>query len=92
MGRDDPSRRSSPQITQMEMGADDLEVAEKVAAKLGYKQTAYTSTSDMWGLYCLSEHPEHSGPHHGGCVVKTEEFGIIFVQNLEDLGLSKLAK
>lgn len=54
--------------------------------KLGYQQTAYTSTSDLIGLFCLPENPEHSrGPIRGGCIIKTQEFGLMFVQIQEDI-------
>ncbi len=75
-------------LTQLEFEDSDFEQAEKIAAKLGYKQTAYTSTSALWGLFCLSENPEYSkGPHTGGCIVKTKELGFLFVQDTEDLHL-----
>lgn len=75
-----------PIITPVEMTSEDIEQAERLAARLGYTQTAYTSSSALWGLFCLPENPEYStGPIHAGCIIKTEQFGMMFVQDLEDL-------
>ena len=82
---------TAPAINQVEMTDEDIARAEQVAARLGYKQTAYTSSSALWGLFCLPENPEHStGPVCGGCIVKTAQFGLLFVQDLEDLHLDDL--
>jgi len=79
---------SAPVLTQVEFSRDDFDRAEGMARKLGYKQTTYSSTSDLCGLFCLSENPEHSsGPRSSGCVIKTVEFGLCFIQTEEDLGL-----
>lgn len=72
-----------PPITQLEMSEDDIVFAERIAARLGYLQTAYTSTSGLWGLFCL---PDHSRHRHG-CIIKTAQFGFMFVADLEDLQL-----
>lgn len=72
-----------PLITQHEMSEEDIEFAERMAARLGYLQTAYTSTSQLWGLYCLPDHARH----RKGCIIKTLELGFIFVADLEDLNL-----
>lgn len=75
-------------LTQVEFEEADFPIAERVAKALGYKQTAYTSTSALWGLFCLPENPEYGrGPDLGGCIIKTKELGLMFVQNLEDLRL-----
>jgi hypothetical protein len=50
---------------------------------LGYDQTAYTSTSALWGLFCLRSRPTQ----RAGCIIKTRQFGLLFVQDLEDLNL-----
>lgn len=87
-----------PPITQMEFDEADHEKAERIARRLGYEQYAYTSTSALWGLFCLPENPAHweAGAKHriktlppfvGGCIIKTREFGLLFVQDEEDLGL-----
>ena len=77
---------NAPNITQLEMDNKDLAKAEEVAKRLGYHQTAYTTTSSLWGLFCLAENPEHCrGPRRKGCIIKTEQFGLLFVQDLEDL-------
>lgn len=79
---------SVPSLTQVEMSEADIEFAEKIAAKLGFTQTAYTSTSQLWGLYCLPDHAQH----RHGCIIKTRELGFLFVADLEDLQLHDLAE
>jgi hypothetical protein len=75
-----------PPITPLEFGESDFDKAEALAKALGYEQTAYTSTSALWGLFCLPENPEHSkGPIRGGCIIKTKQFGLLFVQDTEDI-------
>ena len=75
-----------PTIHQIEMDDKDTLRAQMLAERLGYIQTAYTSTSSLWGLFCIAENPEHAnGPIHKGCIIKTKEFGLMFVQDLEDL-------
>jgi ribosomal protein S8E len=81
---------STQVLTQVEFEGDDFEVAEKIAARLGFEQTAYTSTSALWGLFCLPENPEYAKSGQatkGGCIIKTEELGFLFVQDGEDLHL-----
>lgn len=78
----------APPLTPLEFDEPDFARAEKMARKLGYEQFAYTSTSGLWGLFCLAENPEYSeGPKTGGCIIKTKEFGLIFIQDEEDLGI-----
>jgi len=38
-------------------------------------------------LFCLPENPEHSrrGPKHGGAIIKTAEFGLVFFQLAEEI-------
>jgi hypothetical protein len=79
-------------LTQVEFTKSDLEKAEEIAKALGYKQTAYTSTSALWGLFCLPENPRAplyslAAPTNGGCIIKTRELGFLFVQDGEDRGL-----
>lgn len=77
-------------LTQVEFEEDDFEKAEKIARRLGFEQTAYTSTSALWGLFCLPENPEYAKPGQatkGGCIIKTRELGFLFVQDGEDLHL-----
>lgn len=75
-------------------GHTTITLAERLAKALGYQQTAYTSTSALWGLFCLPENPEYwKGPRRvlqGGCIINTRELGLLFVQDLEDLGLEDL--
>lgn len=68
-------------LTQVEFDEADFPVAEREARRLGYTQTAYTSSSALWGLFCLADYAKH----REGCVIKTIEFGLMFVQTLEDL-------
>ncbi len=82
-------RATTQALTQVEFSEADFPKAEALAAKLGYKQTAYTSTSALWGLFCLNENPATwKGPRRAleaGCIIKTRELGLLFVQDLEDL-------
>jgi len=75
-----------PPITPLEFTEEDFPLAEKLAKALRYQQTAYTSTSALWGLFCLPENHEHAkGPIHGGCIIKTKEFGLVFFQLAEEI-------
>ena len=83
-------RNTTQLLTQVEFDEADFPIAERIARRLGYKQTAYTSTSALWGLYCLPENPataKAGEATHGGCIIKTIELGLMFVQDLEDLHL-----
>lgn len=77
----------APPITPLEMGNEEIELCERAAKRIGFTQTAYTSTSGLWGLFCLPDHARH----REGCFIKTREFGILFVSDLEDLKLHDLA-
>lgn len=81
-----PQTTKAKPITVLEMSDAEIEIAERMAAAKGYSQTAYTSTSDLVGLTCL---PERTFPKHGGTVIKTREWGFMFVQDCEDLNLDK---
>lgn len=70
-------------MTMMEMNEADISTAKRIAKRLGFAQHVYTSTSDIIGLFCL---PDHAGHRHG-CVVKTKEFGFMYVSDLEDMQL-----
>lgn len=72
-------------LTQLDFEEEDFEIAERMAKALGYTQTAYTSTSALWGLYCLPDNARQCS----GCVIKTKELGFLFVQDLEDVHLDK---
>lgn len=50
----------TPPLTQLEFDGEDFDKAERLAKALGYQQTAYTSTSALWGLFCLPENPYQS--------------------------------
>ena len=76
----------TPPLTQIEMSDKDIDFAERIAKRLGYSQTEYTSTSDLVGLFCLPDN-RHM---RAGCLVKTREFGMIFISDLEDLKLDDL--
>lgn len=78
-----------PKITQLEMSESDIEFAERAAARLGFTQTAYTSSSGLIGLYCLRDSADDK--KLAGCFVKTLEFGLLYVCGLEDLQLHDLA-
>jgi hypothetical protein len=75
-----------PSLTQLEMSEAEVSLCEEAAKRLGYEQTAYTSSSMIWGLYCLPENPKfRNKPHRGGVFMKTAELGILFVAGLDDL-------
>lgn len=85
---------NAPQIDQIEMTEEDIEFAERIAERLGYEQTAYTSSSALWGLFCLNENPAtwRGNPQalRKGCIIKTEQFGFLFVMDLEDMQMGDL--
>jgi len=75
-------------LTQIEFDEVDFPKAQRLAERLGYSQYAYTSTSALWGMFCLPENPRTAKPGEattGGCIIKTKELGLLFVQDLEDL-------
>ena len=77
-------------LTQLEFDETDFPIAERIAQHLGYSQTAYTSTSALWGLFCLPENPataKRGEAIQGACIIKTRELGLLIVQDLEDLHL-----
>lgn len=78
--------QTTPPLTQLEMSEPDVAFAERIAKKLGFTQTAYTSSSGLWGLFCLPDHARH----RHGCIIKTKEFGFLFVADLEDMQLHDL--
>jgi len=81
-------REQPPAITPLELTEKEIELCERAAKRIGFTQTAYTSTSGLWGLFCLPDHAKH----REGCFIKTAEFGIMFVSDLEDLQLHDLAE
>lgn len=76
----------APNLTQMEFEESDFAVAEKIARRLGFRQTVYTSSSALWGLFCLPDRPTQ----RHGCVIKTKELGFLFVADLEDMLMGDL--
>lgn len=80
--------KETQSLTQVEFSPEDFGIAERLAKHLGYLQTAYTSSSALWGLFCLPENPrtaKRGEATKGGCIIKTKELGLLFVQDLEDL-------
>ncbi len=71
-----------PPITPLEFDESDFPQAEAMAKQLGFTQTAYTSSSALWGLFCLRDRPAQK---LSGCIIKTREFGLMFVADAEDL-------
>ena len=71
----------APIIEQVEFTEEDHARAKEIAFKLGYTETAYTSGSALWGLFCMAR-----GHKRKGCIIKTKQFGMMFVQDMEDLG------
>lgn len=76
------------QLSLVEMGEAELALAQKVAKRLGFKQTAYTSTSAIPGLFCLPDHAKHKH----GVLAQSKELGLIWIADLEDLKLYDLAE
>ncbi len=70
-------------LTQEEFEPDDFAKAHKLAEALGYTQTAYTSTSALWGLFCMRD--SATDRKHDGCIIKTRQLGFMFVQTDEDI-------
>jgi hypothetical protein len=78
-------RTDTQALTQLEFTSDDHDVSDRIARHLGYTQTAYTSTSALWGLFCLRDSAQDRKPE--ACIIKTRELGFLVVSDLEDLGL-----
>lgn len=79
----------APPLTQLEFQPADHAIAERIARAMGYEQYAYTSTSGLWGLFCLPENPARATGRktQHACIIKTKEHGFLVVQLAEDLGL-----
>lgn len=73
-------------LTMVEFRDADFDAAERMAKRLGFTQTAYTTTSALWGLFCL---PDRPAQRHG-CIVKSRELGLMFVATLEDMHMTDL--
>ncbi len=71
-------------LTQKEFSPADFAQAVKMARALGFTQWAYTTSSALWGLFCLPDRPRQ----RRGCIIKTAELGLLFVQDAEDLLLA----
>jgi hypothetical protein len=70
-----------PTLTMLEFAPEDHAPAIALCARLGYGTSyAYTSSSDIPGLYCL---PLRASQRQT-VIVKTAEFGLIAVQTFED--------
>jgi hypothetical protein len=81
--------RDTATLTMEQFTPADHRRAERLAELLGYAQTAYTTTSALWGLFCLGENPDRNPSHRptrNGCIIHTRELGLLFVQDVEDLG------
>lgn len=88
----DRQENEAPVIHQVEMTENEIEDATRMANELGWEQTAYTSTSALWGVFCLPENPAtwrgSKRALDGGCIIKTKEFGLVLIQDREDLHLA----
>lgn len=82
------SANQPPPITPLELSKAEIALCERAAMRLGFTQTAYTSSSGLWGLFCFPDRPTQ----REGCFIKTAQFGIMFVSDLEDLKLHGLAE
>lgn len=67
---------------------DDHELmrAEAFAVALGLLPHSYSTTSDLIGLFCQNVNGTIKG-----CVVNTEEFGLMFMADAQDLNCPHLA-
>lgn len=85
-------KSETPPITQLAFTESDHDLAEAIAKRLGYTQFAYTSSSSLWGLFCMRDNPEYnpSTPKIDGCIIKTAEFGLMFVADIEDMHMEDL--
>jgi hypothetical protein len=70
---------AGPPLTQVEFGERDREKAERIARRLGYTQTVYTTSSALWGLFCLPDR----ATQRRGTIIKTRELGLLFVQDVD---------
>ena len=79
-------------LTMLEFEPKDHDIAERIAKHLGYAQTVYTSTSGLWGLFCVNENPERWRGNRNAlqerCIIKTREMGFLIVQTTENLHLA----
>ena len=73
-------------IEMIEFNGEDIKQANLIAKKLNYKATAYTSGSALIGLFCWN----YTKGSLRGCIIKTEQLGFLFVQDMEDLNLKEL--
>ena len=83
-------QQTTQALTQEEWTDQDFEIGHRVGRAMGYAQMVYTSTSALWGLFCLAENPATAKPGeplHKACIIKTRELGFLVVQDLEELGL-----
>ncbi len=78
----------TPILETLEMNEEEIEIAEKIAKKLGYSQTAYTSSSGLWGLNCIGNNEKH----REGVVIKTKHYGFMFVADLQCMRMYELEK
>lgn len=76
---------NAPKLTQLAFEESDFDAAQAIARRLGFTQTAYTTSSALWGLFCLPDRPTQKR----GCVIKTRELGLLFVQDVEDLLMTR---
>lgn len=75
-------------LTMVDMSEAEIEMAEEIAKRLNYTQTAYTSESSLFGLFCLRDGDKDKKP--AVCIVKTKELGYMVVSTLEDIGMFDL--
>lgn len=84
-----PHRKAIGKLTLWEFTQHDRERAEEMAAKLSFRDHfAWNTTDDLPGLALL---PRRNGDRDAGKIVNTDKFGLVFIQTLDDLGLSHLA-
>lgn len=68
-------------LTLCEFEPVDFDAAEKLCARLGYRDSfAYATSSALPGLYCLPLR----ATQHQTVICKSAEFGLIAIQTFED--------
>ena len=68
-------------LTLLEFEPADFKPAEKLCARLGYRDSfAYATSSALPGLYCLPLR----ATQHQTVICKSAEFGLIAIQTFED--------
>lgn len=77
-------------LTHIEFSRTDRERAESAAQALGHGKVCNWQNSGLPGL-SLNRRNIGEGQKDGGVIINTKEFGLLRIQTLDDLNLSRLA-